>query len=95
MPGYVYNSGEAIGTALLALLSAKVLWPGWLAKGQPEHEVPGVFGLKAEISSSSGSRCTCSTLQLLSDISQEDGLIEFEISVTKVDLVVTQHALAE
>ncbi len=76
VPGYVYNSGEAIDGTTGITVGTKVLY-SWFA-GQLDI-VPGVFKLRRNYSSSGSYKPKRSTATL-SDISQEVlVLTEFEI----------------
>ena len=82
VPGYVYNSGETIdGTTGITVGTKGAVQVG-LQKGS-STQVPGVLKLVPKLAAQAGHTLfMLDATATLSDISQEDGLTEFEISVT-------------
>ena len=73
VPGYVYDNGETIDGTTGVTVGAK----------GSSTQVPGVFKLVPKLAAQAGHTLfMLDATATLSDISQEDGLTEFEISVT-------------
>jgi hypothetical protein len=82
VPGYVYDSGETIDGTTGVTVGAKGAVQVGLQKGS-STQVPGIFKLVPKLAAQAGHTLfMLDAMATLSDISQEDGLTEFEISVT-------------
>jgi len=82
VPGYVYDSGETIDGTTGVTVGTKGAVQVGLQKGS-STQVPGVFKLVPKLAAQAGHTLfMLDAMATLSDISQEDGLTEFEISVT-------------